>query len=69
MAEGRESLEKYKKSVLWSPRFTPWHFKFAFFYPALFVGILMWYLTYVSIPKRIMYLRKHYGYICQDMVV
>ena len=61
VAERRAQLEYYKESVLWSPKYTPFHFKFMFLYPFIFVMLLMAYIRYVAIPKRMIYLKKKYG--------
>jgi hypothetical protein len=57
------------KIVLWSPRFTPWHFKNIFLIPSFFVAVLIWYITYVAIPRRAMFLRDRYGFIFKDLEV
>jgi hypothetical protein len=67
LAERREELEKYRKSVLWSPKYTPWHFKYIFFYPFLWVMFLMWYIRYIAIPKRMLYLKKKFGYVFPEL--
>lgn len=61
LAERRNLLEKYKNSIIWSPRYTPWHFKYIFLYPAAFVAFLMFYIRYIAIPKRMLYLKTKYG--------
>lgn len=58
IAERREAHAYYSKSVLWSPRYTPWHFKNYFLYPALAVAFLMLYIRYIATPKKMMRLRK-----------
>jgi hypothetical protein len=50
LAEKRAHMEKYKNSILWSPKYTPWHFKNMFLYPAIGVCFLMLYIRYVAIP-------------------
>lgn len=67
LAERRDELEKFKNSLLWSPRYTPWHFKFLFLYPAFFVGFLMFYIRYIAIPKRMLYLKKKYGIVSPEL--
>ena len=62
LAERRNQLEYYKNSVLWSPRYTPKHFKYLFLYPAICVALLMLYLRYIQLPRRMLYYRKKYGY-------
>ena len=44
LAERREVQEYYKNSVLWSQKYTPWHFKNFFLYPAIGVAFLMLYI-------------------------
>ncbi|KAL4493666.1 hypothetical protein ABPG72_004159 [Tetrahymena utriculariae] len=58
LAERRELHEYYKNSILWSPKYTPWHFKNYFLYPALCVAFLMFYIRYIATPKKMMRLRK-----------
>jgi hypothetical protein len=62
LAERRAQLEYYKNSVLWSPRYTPKHFKYLFLYPAICIALLMLYLRYIQLPRKMLYLRKKYGY-------
>jgi hypothetical protein len=51
---------KYEKSILWSPKFTPKHFKWFVIY-ALLVAGLMFYLRYFQWPKNMLYLKIKYG--------
>ena len=52
-AEKRVELQKWNKSILWSPRFRPSTFKY-FFLPCLLFPIgLVQYLTRVHYPKKI----------------
>lgn len=61
VATRRAELEIYKNSVLWSPRYTPAKFKYAFLYPAILVIMFLLYLRYVHTPRRMVHLRKKYG--------
>ena len=52
-ADRRSALEKYKKSILWSPHFTPTKFKI-FIYPFIaYIGFLV-YLRYIVWPRNMM---------------
>jgi hypothetical protein len=62
IAEKKAALSYYENSILWSPRYTPTHFKYMFFYPLIAILTLLWYLRYVAWPKRMLYLRNKYGY-------
>lgn len=46
-------VRKYEDSFLWSPEFTPTHFKI-FLYPSIFVVFLIFYIHYVAVPKTMM---------------
>lgn len=61
LAERREQIQNYQKSILWSPRYTPWHFKYIFLYPVFFIIFLMLYLRYIAMPRRLLFLKKKYG--------
>ena len=61
MAERRETLEKYQNSILWSPRYTPWHFKYLFLYPVAFIAFFLFYLRNIALPRRLLYLKRRYG--------
>jgi|JI6StandDraft_1071083.scaffolds.fasta_scaffold05757_3 hypothetical protein len=52
---------RYENSVLWSRRFTPWHFKYFAVLPAAFVFVLLVYLRYIGTPRRIIELKKRLG--------
>eukprot|EP01017_Pseudomicrothorax_dubius_P048307 TRINITY_DN8767_c0_g1_i1.p1 TRINITY_DN8767_c0_g1~~TRINITY_DN8767_c0_g1_i1.p1 ORF type:complete len:195 (-),score=47.81 TRINITY_DN8767_c0_g1_i1:139-723(-) len=67
VAERRAELEYYKNSILWSPRYTPKQFKYLFFYPAIMVFLLMLYIRYVAVPKRMMELKNKYGYVFPEL--
>ena len=58
LAERLEIQEYYKKSVLWSPKYTPWHFKNFFLYPAFFVAFILFYIRYIAIPKKMIKLKQ-----------
>mmetsp|Transcript_17289 Transcript_17289/g.19714 ORF Transcript_17289/g.19714 Transcript_17289/m.19714 type:complete len:204 (-) Transcript_17289:293-904(-) len=62
VAERRSQLEYYNNSILWSPRFTPTRFKYMFLLPALCVTALLLYIRYIATPKRMLELRRKYGY-------
>lgn len=66
IAERLELVEKYKKSILWSPKYTPWHFKNFFLYPAICVCFLMLYIRYIAVPKKMVRLKKK-GYNFPDL--
>ena len=67
MAEQRELVEKYKNSILWSPRYTPWHFKYLFLYPAAFIAFFLFYLRNIALPRRLLYLKHKYGIISPEL--
>jgi len=67
IAERRATLEYYNNSVLWSPRYTPKHFKYLFLYPAICVAFLLLYLRYIQLPRRMLALRRRYGYKFPDL--
>lgn len=62
VAEKRAQLEYYNNSILWSPRYTPTRFKYLFLYPAIVVVGLLLYIRYIATPKRMLELRRKYGY-------
>lgn len=62
VSERRAQLEHYQNSILWSPRYTPRHFKYLFLYPAICVLGLCLYIRYIALPKRMLQLRRKYGY-------
>lgn len=62
LAEKRTQLAYYENSVLWSPRYTPTHFKYLFLYPFTLVILFLVYLRYIGMPKRMLFLRKKYGF-------
>ena len=60
---------KYENSVLWSPQFTPWHFKYWFALPGIFLLInsaffvlsLILYVHYIAQPRKMLYYKRKYG--------
>jgi len=54
-------MMKYEKSVLFSPVFTPAHFKYMFLLPAALVLMLMLYIRYISQPRNLLKYKKKYG--------
>jgi hypothetical protein len=52
---------KYEKSILWSPVYTPKHFKYMFLIPGCFVALLILYIRYIAQPKLLMKYKKKYG--------
>ena len=62
IAEKRTQLAYYENSILWSPRYTPRHFKFLFLYPTIAIIFFCFYLRYIALPRRMLYLRRKYGY-------
>jgi len=62
IAEKKARLVYYENSVLWSPRYTPTHFKYLFLYPLICILAFFWYLRYIQLPRRMLYLRRKYGY-------
>ena len=63
VADRLDAMDKYKDSVLWSPRYTPKHFVFLFLYPMGFALILVWYIHYVQMPRRMVHLKRKKGYV------
>jgi hypothetical protein len=59
--EKEAELMKYEKSVLWSPVYTPKHFKYMFLLPAFFVALLILYIRYIAQPKLLLKYKKKYG--------
>ncbi|KRX10517.1 hypothetical protein PPERSA_01529 [Pseudocohnilembus persalinus] len=66
IADRRELVQKYQKSVLWSPKYTPWHFKNFFLYPAMGVVVLMFYIRYIAVPRNMKRLKEK-GYNFPDL--
>jgi len=54
-------MMKYDKSILWSPVYTPKHFKYMFLLPACCVLMLMLYIRYIAQPKILLKYKKKYG--------
>lgn len=52
---------KYEKSWLWSPVFTPKHFKYMFLLPGCLVLLLMLYIRYIAQPRNLLKYKKKYG--------
>jgi hypothetical protein len=52
---------KYQNSILWSPQFTPWHFKYLFLIPAVMVAMLLLYIRYIGQPRRMIELKRRLG--------
>ena len=67
IADKIEEMEKYKNSVLWSPRMTPKKFTFSFIYPMGFALILVWYIHNVAIPRRMVEMKRKYGYVFPEL--
>ena len=61
LAERRDQIEKFQNSILWSPRYTPWHFKFLFVYPVIMIAFFLFYLRNIALPRRLLYLKRRYG--------
>ena len=51
----------YEKSYLFSPVFTPNHFKYMFLLPASLVLMLILYIRYIAQPRTLLKYRKKYG--------
>ena len=58
IAEKRLHIELLEKSKLWSPRFTKNHFKFHFGIPVACGLLLVTYLHFIQIPRRMLYWKK-----------
>ena len=67
LAERKDQLMKYQNSILWSPRYTPWHFKYIFLYPAICVAFLMFYLRYIAMPRKLLLLKRKYGIMSPEL--
>ena len=65
--EQEAHMMKYEKSVLWSPVFTPTHFRWMFVIPAIGVLLLMLYVRYIAQPKKMMEYKKKYGAKFKDL--
>lgn len=52
---------KYENSYLFSPVFTPDHFKYMFLLPASLVLMLMLYIRYIAQPRQLLKYKKKYG--------
>lgn len=46
---------------MWSPHFTPKHFKYLFLVPAVLVTMLLLYIRYIANPKRMMEIKRRLG--------
>jgi len=62
-----EAMEKYKNSILWSPRMTPTKFSFAFMYPMGFALVLLWYIHNVAIPRKMVEWKRKRGYVFPEL--
>lgn len=62
IAEKREKYELLKNSLLWSPNYTPKHFKFLFVYPVICIAFFLFYLRNIAWPRRMLKLKKQLGY-------
>jgi len=67
LAERRLQLEILEKSKLWSPRFTPAHFRLFFMIPVTFGIGLVIYLHYVQIPRRMLYWKQQQKFNFPDL--
>ncbi|CAD8096573.1 unnamed protein product [Paramecium primaurelia] len=67
IADQIDQMEKYKNSILWSPRMTPKKFTFAFIYPMGFALVLLWYIHNVAIPRRMVEMKRKYGYVYPEL--
>ena len=67
LAERRYAIDYYKDSILWSPKYTPWHFWNLFFFPSIFVLFFLFYWRHVAVPKRMMQFKKKKGLIFPDL--
>jgi hypothetical protein len=54
-------MMKYEKSWLWSPVYTPTHFKYMFLLPACLVLMLMLYIRYIAHPRILLRYKIKYG--------
>ena len=54
-------MMKFQKSILWSPVYTPNHFKYMFLLPACLVLMLMLYIRYIAQPRNLLKYRQKYG--------
>jgi hypothetical protein len=61
LKEKEADMMKYEKSILFSPVFTPSHFKYAFLLPASLVLLLMLYIRYIAQPRTLLGYKKKYG--------
>lgn len=68
MVKDKEAeLIKYEKSLLFSPIFTPKHFKYMFLLPAVCVALLILYIRYIAQPKTMLKYKKKYGIKFKDL--
>ena len=61
MKDKESEMMKYQKSWLFSPVFTPTHFKFMFLLPAALVLMLMLYIRYIAQPRTLLRYKQKYG--------
>ncbi len=54
-------MVKYEKSWMFSPVYTPNHFKYMFLLPACFVLMLMLYIRYIAQPRTLLKYKQKYG--------
>lgn len=61
LKEKEAEMMRYEKSWLWSPVYTPAHFKYMFLLPGCLVLMLMLYIRYIAQPRNLMKYKKKYG--------
>ena len=60
-AENRVMAESFKKSILWSPKYKPTHFKWLFCIPMSFIFGFCVYIHKIQMPRNMMKMKKSLG--------
>lgn len=67
IAEKKAMVDIYTKSKLWSPRFNPKRFRTTFVIPMGCCFLLILYLHYIQIPKRMLKYKREKGFYFPEL--